>query len=132
MLVRRHSQGFAHQLLLYPSLVSNAGSIPISYSHFSSLVCEILTSLSSLALSSQRAKHLFTCPDFEAFFPPQALSFGLILLIADASVELSVLQHAQHSHDSAGRPGLAIAIKAARVAKLPVVIASEDGQHAKS
>lgn len=64
---------------------------------------------------------------------PQALSFGLILLIADPSgVELSVLQHTRHSHDSAGRPGLAVAIRAARAVRLPVVIASEDGQHAKS
>ena len=64
---------------------------------------------------------------------PRALSFGLILLIADpSSVELSVLQHAQHSHDSVGRPGLAVVIRAARAARLPVVIASEDSQHANS
>lgn len=50
----------------------------------------------------------------------QALSLGLI--VADApSVELSVLQHSQ---GSAGRPGLTIASRAARAARLPAGIAS--------
>ena len=68
-LLRTHSQAFAHLPLLYPSLGLNVWSIPVSYSHFSSPVCEIPTSLSSLAQSGQRAKPLFTCPGFEAFFP---------------------------------------------------------------
>lgn len=87
---------------------------PCSYSHPSLQVCEILTSLSSFLEASLLLPWL--C-DLSLL---QALSLGLI--IADApSVELSVLQH---SRDSAGRPGLTIAIRAARAESLPAGIAS--------